>query len=257
MSLEFLIDELKTIKYAAVTMKLKQIGQKYQGDSEVTGLLLGMQPLVENDTALSTKEDIYIWLMNGENCHMIHTKYYEVVCIYIGKQKTEYQFPGKDSDLKIEDSRLKAIQHSMKAANRTSTNGLIDITTYEGIPESIKLLIGDKKDVTKTKVSNQHNRSGASNYSPASGHNTRNASGYTTYKKKEVSTLVFKRTTKYNVADAIQEMWSKIEEIQAGTYEAPKLRPFKEEKKKEASSNSPTTNEMNDIDDFYGYGYMW
>ena len=117
-----------------------------------------------------------------------------------------------------------------------------------------------------------HNRSGGAHNQGVCGYGViYSGPHYSSYKKKEISTRVFKRTTRYDPIIAIGQMWSKIIEIQEGTYEAPRFRAFKgeieerkkeeeEKKKKAASAQDSTSTAVDGSQDYYDemnpYGYL-
>ena len=267
---EFTADELKDATYVVVVMKLKAHGQN-ANDHKVTGLFLGMQPLVGTNTALVSKDEMFIWLQEGEEyVQMCHTKYYEVDYIHIGQKSSVWRFPGCLNDLDAEKSRLAKIHAAMKVNNRIGYNDLIDVSTYKDIPKDLKDDMGEEREKKDTKTTNSgsttthHNRSGGSGYQSGVcgyGPTGSNYSHVSTYKRKEVSTTVFKRTTRYPVKDAIEAMWAKIQEIRGGTYNPPRLKAFKEEKQEEekkAIQNSTGTESVpsTDVDDDdYGMPY--
>ena len=260
MSLEFTVDELKEIKYAAATVKLKNKADETVDDHKITGLLLGMQPLVPHNTGLTSKDDVYIWLSEGDNCHILLTKYYEIDSIFIGKGPCDFTFTGRPDDVDQENSRLVTIHRAMKLANRVSPNELIDVSTYE-IPSHMKKMLGEDISVgnaDSTKSTSNHNRSGGVSHSYAScGYTSRPNTSYTTspYKKKEVATKLFKRTTRYSANDAIESMWAKITEIREGTYKPPKLKTLKEEEAPKNVANATSNQQSQISDDEYGeYG---
>jgi len=242
-SLEFNISDLKEINYAVISVKLKS-SKVTDDDHELTGLFIGMQPLVPHNTAIVSTDEMYIWMRKGNYCHMLNVKHYEVDKIYMGKDKSAYEFTGKHDDLDKEKSRLIIIHKAMKDAGRIGPNGLIDISTYKDIPANIQADID--KGVDKTKNTSRSAVTG-SHHTKNSGTHHQAACGYTghsTYKAKETSTRGIKRTTRYSPAEAIANMWNKILEIQAGTYKAPKLRVLKEDK--EEAKKKATASESED-----------
>jgi len=232
-SLEFKVDELKEITYAAATLKLKKYG-KDGDDNEVSGLFIGMQPLVPNNTAIVSIDEIYIWLRDGEDCHMLSTKHYEIDNIFVGKGGAAWKFSGKLTDLDRDNSRLVIIHRAMKLADRVGPNGLIDASTYKKLPDHVQKVIGNVEGVGNTETGTDHNRSGGVAHPPtAYGYDDYSGVRSTsTYKRKETTTKTFKRTTRYSPGSAIEMMRAKILEIQEGTYKAPKLKAFKEEGEK-------------------------
>ena len=110
--------------------------------------------------------------------------------------------------------RLRVLQEALVKDKRTSPNGLIEVDTYT-LPLSLQKEMS--RDEAKFPVVRPgHNRSGAANYSAAK-------SNYPTYKKKEPSTSIIKRTTKYPTSTAILKMKAKIKEIRDGKYKSPEL----------------------------------
>ena len=233
MGLEFKVDELKELTYVAVTLRLKKYGKDCD-DNEVSGLFVGMQPLVPNNTALVSRDEMYIWLREEENCHMLSIKHYEVGDIFVGKNESAWKFSGKLTDLDRDSSRLVIIHRAMKLADRVSANGLIDISTYKKLPDHVQKVIGNVGGISDTTTSDSHNRSGGTaQHSAACGYGEHGvAHNASVYKRKEATTKILKRTTRYSPGNAIERMWAKILEIQEGTYEAPRLKAFKEKEEK-------------------------
>jgi hypothetical protein len=257
-SLDFKVDELKEITYAAVTLKLKKYG-KASDDNEVSGIFIGMQPLVPNNTALVSKDEIYIWLRDGKDCHMLSTKYYEVCDIFVGQGESAWKVVGKPSDLDKDSSRLVIIHLAMKSANRVGPNGLIDASTYKELPDHVQKVIGNVGSAftgpSTVGTSTRHSRSsGTVHNSAACAYGSQGNHTPTTYKKKEVTTSIFKRTTRYSPVEAIGKMWAKILEIQEGTYKAPKLKAFKEKKEEKKASSTIEDSDVFVPGDWYGSG---
>lgn len=256
MELEFKVDKLKDIRYTAVSARLKKY-DKIKDDGEVTGLFLGFQPMVTTNTPLASKEEMYIWLSEGEYCHILSAKHYEVTTLFLGAKESDWQFSGKHSDTDKNEGRLSIIHQSMKAATRVNDNGLINTDTYSGLPDTLKKKIKNKsesdsssKTTTDTTKTSGYNRSGGAYTSGACGYSS------TTSTKKETSTRLFKRTTRYPVSEAIESMWAKITEIKEGTYTPPKLKAFKEEKKKEPDKKESSVSANNSTPEYDYYGCM-
>lgn len=240
--IRFTKETIKELKYVVVEVALRE-----GGGNKVKGLFIGYQPMVKTHTQLVSNDEQFIWLYKGDNIYMLNAAHYDVgsiemqknaeVSIYIGTSQEEYI------------SRLKLIHEVFIEEKKILASGLIDVDEYT-VPKKVEdsLNEGEKKSEPGETPKPNHNtpvyntRSGACNYS---------TNNYC--KKKEPSTAVFKRTTKYPITTAIDKMKAKVEEIRKGKYKAPKLpliQADKEEPIKEADDKTSTA--QNDYDDIYG-----
>jgi hypothetical protein len=87
-------------------------------------------------------------------------------------------------------------------------------------------------------------------------HNVYHNRATTTYKKKGIETFIIKRTTKYPISRALEQMKIKIEAIKGGTYKAPKLAEIpsdKESKEDEKKEDKSETTDQAHMEELYGY----
>lgn len=203
--LSFTQEELKDIRYVVVT-----VSPKADKEKEIKGLLLGYRPLVKVHTQLVSNDEEFIWLQRGNDVYILNTTHYDVGTIEI--QISDLITERRPSTQPVQLDRLKMIQEALIADNRTSSNGLIDVSAYK-LPPSLQKEMD--KDAEKVKITKPGpSRTGA--YSPP-------RTDYSTYKKKEPSTSIIKRTTKYPTSSAILKMKAKVKEIRDGKYEPPDL----------------------------------
>ena len=212
--LNFTEEELKDIKYVVVTASLKVIKE-----SETKGLFLGYMSLVKTHTQLVSKDERFLWIQMGDNVSILNTSHYDVdlIEIQLGNLVTE-RGPGTQE---MALSRLESIQEAFARDNRVSISGLIDVDTYK-LPAALQKEM-DKSTEKETIKKPGPSRSGSTNYSGS-------RTSYPTYKKKEPSTTVIKRTTKYPTSAAILRMKAKVKEIKDGKYEPPELLPIPADK---------------------------
>ena len=250
--IRFTEKELKDIKHVIVTVHLK--GDKVD---KIKGLFLGYKPLVGSHTQLVSNDEYFIWLYRGENVYMLNVDHYDVYSIEIkaGPTVTQYSTASQESST----DRLKLIHKSLIENKRTTATGLIDISTYD-ITEKIRKELGKSIKSTESKgtglydnvkTHNYNNRSSSVNY-------------ITPYKRKVVSTMTMKRTTKYPTSTAILKMKSKVEEIRDGKYKPPALLPIPADKEKaeDAKKSRGVIKDDDLYEDYYancgysGYGMM-
>jgi hypothetical protein len=205
--LSFTEKELKDIRYVVVTVSLKS-----DKENETKGLFLGYRPLTKVHTQLVSNDEEFIWLQRGENVYILNTAHYNVGNIDI--QLEDLEATHRTSTQEVGLDRLRVLQEALVEDKRTSPNGLIEVDTYT-LPLSLQKEM-NKDEARFPIVRPDHNRSGAASYSPP-------RSNYQTYKKKEPSTSVIKRTTKYPTSTAILKMRAKIKEIRDGKYKPPEL----------------------------------
>lgn len=205
--LSFTEEELKDIRYVVVTVSLKS-----DKENETKGLFLGYRPLTKVNTQLVSNDEEFIWLQRGENVYILNTAHYNVGNIDI--QLEDLEATHRTGAQEVGLDRLRVLQEALVKDKRTNPNGLIEVDTYT-LPLSLQKEMN--KDEAKFPIIRPgHNRSGSANYSTP-------GSNYTTYKKKEPSTSIIKRTTKYPTSAAILKMKAKIKEIRDGKYKPPEL----------------------------------
>lgn len=240
--MDYTSEELKDLKYAIVTAKLKD-----SKNLETEGFFVGIRPIVDKDFEVAKASDLYVWIYRKGSVHMFHLDYYYVDKINVGygdksiiSSTRSYKDDQVDQKLAIE--RLKAIHKGFIAGGSGKANGLIDYEKFSDVPKAAKddIELGGN---TQDKKSTIYNRSGAANYSSGQSPLYGNKS---VYKKKEVSTSNFKRTTRYDVNVAIDAMNAKVKEIKAKVYEPPKLKKIPADTKKMAAEDVGT----NGFDDY-------
>lgn len=256
--MEYTPEALKDLKYVVLTIKLKD-----STNLDTKGYFVGIRSIVDKDFEVAKTEDLYVWVYRKGSVHMFHLGYYFIDELVIGfgdkgLSSSTQGFNDEEKDQKNAVDRLRKLALALRENGAGKANGLIDYEKYDDVPKAIKedVEVGEVKSTT-------NNRSGGVNYSGGQrsplygGHGAAGYGygGYTgtthkSYVRKEVSTFNFKRTTRYNVPEAIEAMNAKVQEIREEIYEAPKLKriPADSMKAKEAAAD--------DDDDDYGYNYM-
>lgn len=237
--------ELKNVEYVIVTMCLKD-----DRAHKIKGLFLGYKPLVESHTQLVSNDEYFVWLYKDKNVYMLNVDHYDIHITT--KPKIDHVMLHYSAD-----AQLKLIYEFFIKNGKTLTTGLIDINTYN-ITEELQKEIdeGNKKANVSSPLYNNNttrdnNRSSAVNYSHV-------------YKKKEVSTSIIKRSTKYPISVAIEKMKIKVEEIRGGKYKSPALLPIPADKEKEedVKKSKGVTKDDDLYEDYYAncgynrYGMM-
>ena len=212
--------ELKDIKYVIATMALKA-----NPSEKVEGLFIGCQPLVKTHTQLVANDEEFVWLQKGENVYMLNLDHYLIYNTSVKNGNSVVQYSTTLQDVSTE--RFKVIQKVMADEKRVLATGLIDVSKYD-LPEHIKkkLDVGEETKTTSTTAPKAHR---AVNYN-----------GGSTYKRKEPSTSVIKRTTKYPTTPAIARMQAKLDEIRGGNYQPPALTkiPADDDKKEDVKKTA-------------------
>jgi hypothetical protein len=258
----FTVEGLKGIKYAVV-----EATAKADKGLKITGYFLGIRNLVTaNKGQLVNKDDLFLWLMKGETVQILNLEHYDIHSLDISLQGSSTKYSVYNQEICIQ--RLEAIQKAMKAYDMMRPNGLIDTDKFTGVSTTVKNAVEDDVKTKRSSVTNPVARSG---YNPTNYNSGYNPNSYHTgschthtYKKKEISTAVIKRTSKYPIASAIEKMRLKIESIKDGTYKAPKLStiPADKEKSKEVSNEEEKsveketnkTTEQEYWEEMYGHG---
>jgi len=213
---------------------------------DTKGYFLGIRPIVDKDFDVAKVDDLYVWVYRKGAVHMFHLDYYYIDEIQVGigakaSMSSTRGFTIADESQKDAIQKLKDLVDALIAANMSNANGLIDYKKYTNVP------VGLKNDIeitnVKSNVRDPYNRSGGVNYSagqrPATSlGSTGSTKDTSTYKKPEVHTTQFKRTTRYDVAEAIKAMNKKVAEIKAGTYKAPQLKRIPADKKEKNITQS-------------------
>jgi len=257
---------LKEIKYVVVTVKLKD-----SANLNTKGYFVGIRSIVDRDLEIAKAKDMYVWVYRKGSVHMFHLDYYYVEELSFGfgdsgASSSTKGYSDAEEDQKVVIEKLQALALALRENGAGKVNGLIDYEKYTSVSASLKTEIESAKT--------EHTRSGAVNYStrgkwPSTGYGnsyggikTDPASPYTeytghTWQRKEVSTISFHRTTRYDVSEALTEMEAKIAEIRAGTYEAPKLHKIPADSIKEGEETGVANTSVADDDDYmYNYGLM-
>lgn len=208
--------DIKDVKYVALEVALKR-----DKDNKVKGLFLGCQPMVKTHTQLVANTEEFVWLHKGDNVYMLNVAHYNVEIIEIQRGNVLSTYTAGNTQKEYIE-RLKLIQEVFTEDGNVLKDGLIDTDKYT-VPKSVlDDLEKEGKKETNTTKSTTFNRSGGSSYNARTG-GCNYSPGYNTYKKKEPSTSVIKRTTKYPISSAINRMKAKVDELRKGKYEPPKL----------------------------------
>lgn len=232
----FKMEDLKDLTYVVVKAALRK-----KPESCVVGLLYGYRPLVEVNTQIVSQEEMFLWLVKGDDVHILNKFHYSISYIEVGKANSSSRY----SSVTDEDNykRIESLVKFMKENGKTEPSGLIDLAKYGTLPKDVEdevkkpTFLSSQKSTTDTGTS--HNRSGGQNYDWSGHHTNQYAYGYTPA-KKEVSTAVIKRTTKYPISTAIDKMREKVALLRQGKYDPPKLKDIpgeKEESQKKAKSH--------------------
>lgn len=238
----FTKEGIKDVRYVVVEAVLKR-----DKGNKTEGLFVGYQPMVKAHTQLVANDEQFIWLYKGDNIYMLNAAHYDVRSIELQKGPAIDTYIGTSQEEYVR--RLKLIHEVFAEEKKILASGLIDVDEYI-VPKKIKDRLGtpeSKADATGTLKSNYsppgyNSRSGACNYSVGSNHQ---------YSRKEPSTSVLKRTTKYPITIAIDKMKAKIEEIRKGKYKAPKL-PLIPADKKGQLEEEDTSDTQYRYKDIYG-----
>ncbi|KKN34062.1 hypothetical protein LCGC14_0797330 [marine sediment metagenome] len=250
----FTTEKLKGIKYVVVGLTAKADKK----GPVIAGYFLGLRGLVDINVQLVNKNDLFVWLMKGEEVQMLNLSHYEIKFMEININGSYTKYSAYKEEVNIE--RLTCVQEALKEYDMLRPNGLIDTDGYTNVPEATKKLVED--DIKPTYKPANKTTSKAATYNPVN-HAYSGAPYHnrpiTTYKKKEIETFVIRRTTKYPISSAIERMKTKIEAIKEGTYKAPKLAEIpadKEPKEGEKKGDKSETTDQAHMEEVYGYsGY--
>jgi len=225
--------ELGELKYVTVELSLNS-----SKTTRILGLFVAIRKLVSKDTGLVRKDETFIWLQKGRHVHILNLDYYnfETLEVGYGPQESASNM-RKWTKLNQQGTVdwLNTIVDSMKKHKRSGESGLINTSTYAGLPGALaKEVASDSlyKNAEKDSIT-----------APATNNTatitTKATAGYTPIKKvkKVVSTYEIKRTTKYPISGAIEKMKIKVQQIRDGVYVAPELPTIpadKEEKEADA-----------------------
>jgi len=217
----------------------------------VNGLFLGIRPLVEVNTHLVSKDEVFVWLAQGDQVQTCNLFSYKISYIEVGYKISSVAVnirTAKFDDLSQPKYReqLNEIVGAMKKANRIIGDDLIDTNTYTNIPSHIKHASFSS---TAQAASSQSSKSKTCGYRGTS----HAASGYKSA-VKTISTTVIKRTTKYPITSAVGQLKAKIQALRDGIYEPPEINEPVEREVDEKNSNgdkSADTESANFDDDDY------
>jgi len=234
-------DRLKHICY--VEVELESLSED---KSIVRGLFLGVQPLVGTSTQLVSKDELFLWVARGDQINTCNLYSFKINSIEIAYKVVinGTTFVDRFSDLQQKDylEQLDVVTKLMEEENKVIGDGLIDVEFYNEVPADLK------------KSVSVHTESKAGAHTPPA---SRHACGYkgtagtgTTYYKKEVSTTAIKRTTKYPITSAVEQMKAKVQAIREGSYEPPDI-----PEPAEVKDTKNTTTPYDEDDDMFTYGY--
>ena len=233
--------ELDKITYVVLEVELNRIANE-----KIIGSFIGYKPLVSEHTQIASKDEMFLWLAKGDKIHILSLDHYKITDIRIGQgigssRTLCTKFWASTAII----DELSNMRDSLIARGWSDGAGLIDASRFTTMSMALKEEVEGKSYIASGVTS--HNRSGSQTgvgYSPP-------ATTTTYYKKKEVSTTILKRTTRYNVVEAILAMHEKIESIRNNKYEPPKIKILEDEKKvaQESTSASASKTFENDYDD--------
>ena len=250
----FTTEGLKGIRHIVIEV----VARTDKNGAKIVGYFLGIRGLIDINTQMVNKSDLFVWLMKGDTVHMLNLGHYEIDSIIINLNGSVTKHSAYKEEVNIQ--RLKDVQEAMRAYDMLRPNGLIDTDKFTGVAELLKNEVENDikpsyKSVTKTATRSSSFGTNSHVY-PGTYHNK----ATTAYKKKETETFVIKRTTKYPISSAMGKMKIKIEAIKEGTYKAPKLaeipadKKSKEEEKKEDKPETKTAEQLH-MEEVYGYSH--
>lgn len=247
-------DKIKDVKYVVVEAALKR-----DKGNKVEGLFIGYQPMVKAHTQLVSNDEQFIWLYKGDNIYMLSASHYDIGMI-------STQMGGVVSTCVVNSQeeyidRLKLIHEVFTDDKKVLSSGLINVAEYT-VPNKISEHLGKgekKREIVKSPVHTPNYSSPGYNtpgYNARSGGCNYSSGGYSTYQKKDPSTSIIKRTTKYPITSAIDKMKAKVEEIRQGKYEAPELPSIPADKEAPAKKADDKSTVADDDYDIYGSNMM-
>jgi hypothetical protein len=229
----FEAEKLADIEYIAIRVHLRK-----DRSMSMKGLFAGYRSLVSGNTAkIVRKDDMYIWVMKNECIHILNADHWAVLSIEIKKKDGN---PISHGLLKQDrqTARLGLIMEALKTNGMLEPGGLVDITKYENIPESLYDELSKTSNLYKRNVT--HGR-GTTGY--GCDYHCNETGVYSRPAAKKPVTSEIKRTTKYPVGPAIQRMRIKIANIKSGKYKAPKLKSIPADKEDKEDESRKTTAE--------------
>jgi hypothetical protein len=193
---------------------------------------VALQPITtDQKNPLATYEDKFIWCYAKKAIWLYNLSTYRIgsISALIKEDLAARGYMNTPEDQKTAQEVLKALYSKMAEAKRLTPMGLIDFRTFT-VPETWrKELLEDEVNAFDhgNKIgSNTMSVAGSlPNHHTAADSNKHLACGYANnvVKRKEVTTATLKRTTKYDVPEAIKNLEAKIAAMKSGTYEPPKL----------------------------------
>ncbi len=227
-------DQINNVQYIVI-----KAHHKADEKDMLVGMFIGLRPLVEENTALVSLRDKYIFVEKGPMVHILSADLYVVDSIEVGHKAGPSRMtilaytPEEQKDA---SEVLDKMYDAFKLANKTHENGLINTSFFIDMPEALKKDVGTSGPAISSGAATFHNRSGGESICESSGdHNApgyikKSTCGYDTtgstyrvYKPKTISTSWITRTTKYPIESAIERMQIKIQALKNGTYKPPKL----------------------------------
>jgi len=221
--------EGKDVKYAITTVHMKgQTGLENQG------YFIGLKPLVTTDFEVVKTTDLFIWVYRKGSVHMYSTKYYFMSELTVGYKTKETDtiassfalFTENESSQKVAIEEANKILEAMEKSKLVRNNGLIDHEKFTDVPTEKKNDIELSSAATGNRsVAPANNRT----YGVCGGrqwenrNNATHTQPYVPYKRPEVTTIHLKRTTTYDVTQALTDMATKLKELEAGNYTKPEL----------------------------------
>ena len=214
-------NDLENIKYVIVEVQLNR-----QSTEKLIGYFMGYRALAQENTAIASKHEMFLWLNKGDQIHLVSLDHYKLVNIRMSTGVASTRILCTDAWTSgAIVAELIAIADELKKRGWSDDTGLIDTSKYTDVSKVLKEEVEGNEQAVARPIYG-HNRSGAS-YEGGS---------TASYPKKEVHTSTIKRTSKYDAAAAIEAMKAKVQAIRDGKYDPPKLKEFKEAAEEKAGS---------------------
>ena len=204
---------IKDIKHVIVKVR-----PKVYKDNEIEGILVGYMKL-DNPTSVvpSQNETKFVWIYRESYVYLINPTHYEIDFITVSK-KTNTQEINNFTNRKNEALEfIEFIISSLESEGKIQSNGLVDVSKYDGVPD--KIMKGESNINNNWK-------------SKWSGNNI--YKGYTPYNNNvyqpvnniihEPEISLIKRSNELPSEESLNEMWLKIKSIKEGKYIPPKLK---------------------------------
>lgn len=223
----------KVINYITANVRLR-------GNESVVikGYVLAVLPINAFGTHSVVKGEDYIWMFREKSVQILSTKYYFVSQVNVGYGDKTSETTSYTVDKAAEGINfLLNLQKQLKDDNKLTANGLINVMAFLDVPEYLKKEIESKPTTTHTTTTGSIHNTVANTTTVV---DNQKQIGYV---RKEVSTGIIKRTTKYSITQAMEAMRKKLIALKNGEYKAPKL------------SEIPADKEADDTDYYDDYGY--